>query len=77
MVSTYLAIDFKFFDFVNEVKNSVAFTAQIYLITNALGGRRSVLVSPNSNMNCINVCLGYAFSRASEGGERNVFVFIG
>jgi hypothetical protein len=42
MVSTYFDVGFLFFKFVEylkRVQNSIALTAQVYLITNALGGR--------------------------------------
>jgi hypothetical protein len=47
IVRTYLNIDFKcvisLFNFLNEVENSIALTANIYLITNAFGGRKVFL----------------------------------
>jgi hypothetical protein len=51
MISTYFVIGFYFFKFVVEylqgVQNSIALTAQVYLITNALGGRRVLLIWQN------------------------------
>jgi hypothetical protein len=68
---------FSFFNPLNEVQNSTAVTAQIYLTTNGLEVRH-YFCSPNSYLNCINECgdyswfgfeIGYALSKL-EGEER-------